>query len=88
MNYYWFNRKELLRKSWNKYHYNGKTANYYAANAEVLRENARNTYRKKKEKNGKREYQRPRYHNTDLSEGRKQYHIDYYNSKIENKIKC
>ena len=39
MSYYWFNRKELLKKAKEKYHnYVGKegAAEYYIANKEVL----------------------------------------------------
>ena len=44
MSYYWFNRKKLLKNAWNKYHNKGgkqKAVKYYAANQEVLREDAR-----------------------------------------------
>ena len=73
MSYYWFNTKRLLKDVWNKYHNKGgkeKVAKYYAANQEVLREDARNKYvtLSDKEKNKKRKYQRERYHmNTDLN---------------------
>ena len=46
-------------------------AKYYAANKEVLRDDAKKKYRglSKKEKDKKRKYQRDRYHmNTDLNE--------------------
>ena len=88
MSYYWFKRENLLNNAWDKYHSKGgkqKAANYYAANQEVLREDARNKYRKlsEKEKNIKRRYQRKRYHmNTDLNEKLKQYQKNYYDSKI------
>ena len=56
MSYYWFNRKKLLKNACDKYHNKGgkeKAAKYYAANQEVLKEDARNKYRSfsKKEKN-------------------------------------
>ena len=88
MSYYWFKREKLLNNAWDKYHSKGgkkKAANYYAANQEVLREDARNKYRKlsEKEKNIKRRYQRKIYHmNTDLNEKLKQYQKNYYDSKI------
>ena len=47
MSYYWLKRKELMQKVWDKCHNKGgkeKPAKYYAANREVLRENARNKY--------------------------------------------
>ena len=58
MNYYWFNRENLLKNAWDKYHYKGgkqKAAKYYAINQKVLREDAKNKYRKlsEKEKNKK-----------------------------------
>ena len=73
MNYYWFNRENLLKNTWNRYHNKGgkqKAAKYYAANQKVLRQGARNKYRNisENEKNKKRKYQRERYHmNTDLT---------------------
>ena len=73
MSYYWFNKEKLLKNAWDKYHDKGgkqKTANYYAANEEVLKEDARNKYRNLSEKanNKKRKYQRERYYmNTDLN---------------------
>ena len=48
-----------------------KAAKYYAANQEVLREDARNKYRNlsEKEKNKREKYQKEKYHiNTDLNE--------------------
>ena len=87
MSYYWFNREKLLKNAWDKYHKKGgkqKAVKYYAANQEVLREDARNKYKNllEKEKNKKRTYQRERYHmNTNLKERLKQYQRDYYASK-------
>ena len=48
MSYYWLKRKELMQKAWDKCHNKEgkeKPAKYYAANREVIRENARNKYR-------------------------------------------
>ena len=45
-----------MKNAWNKYHNKGgkqKAAKYYAANQEVLREDARNKYRKLSEKKKK-----------------------------------
>ena len=59
MSYYSFNREKKLKNAWDKYHNKGgkvKDAKYYAANKEVVKEDARNKYRnfskKKKIKNG------------------------------------
>ena len=48
MSYYWFNRKKILKNAKDKYHNKGgkKVGKYYIANKEVLREDARNKYRK------------------------------------------
>ena len=43
--YYWFNREELLKKEWWLKEVK-KAAKYYIANKEVLREYARNKYRR------------------------------------------
>ena len=58
MSYCWFNRENLLKNAWDKYHSKGgkqKAAKYYATNQKVLREDAKNKYRKlsEKEKNKK-----------------------------------
>ena len=53
MSYYWFNRRKLLEYGWDKCHNKGrkqKAAKYYAANKEILREDARNRYRNLSEK--------------------------------------
>ena len=60
MSYCWFNRESLLKHSWDKYHNKGgkqKATKYYAANQEVLKEDAKNKYRNlsEKEKNKKKE---------------------------------
>ena len=66
MGYYLFNRKELLQKAKDRYcngSGKGKTAEYYIADTEVLRENATNKYRNlsEEEKEVKTEYGRNRY---------------------------
>ena len=53
MSYYWFNRENILKDAWNKYHNKGgkeKAAEYHAANKEVIKEDARNKYRNLSEK--------------------------------------
>ena len=55
-----------MRKATSKYHNGGgkeKAAEYYIANKEVLRENAKNKYRNlsEEEKEAKRKYRRSRY---------------------------
>ena len=59
MNYYWFNRKKLLKNAWNKYHNKGgkqKAAKYFKKNADVIKFEARNKYKyiSEKEKKKKR----------------------------------
>ena len=79
MSYYWFNREKLLKNAWNKYHNNGgrqKAAEYYRKNADLIKFEARNKYKKlsEKEKNNERKYQTVIYHmNSDLNERLKQY---------------
>ena len=54
MSYYWFNREKLLKSAWDKYYNKGgkqKAAKYYAANKNVLREDAKisiETFQRKK----------------------------------------
>ena len=53
MSYHWLNRKNLLPNAWDKYHNKrGKqmAAEYYAANQNILREDARNKYKNLSEK--------------------------------------
>ena len=46
MSYYFFNRQELLQRAKDRYHNGGKekAAEYYIANKEVLKENAKIEY--------------------------------------------
>ena len=87
MSYCWFTREKLLKNAWDKYHIKGgklKATKCYAANQQVLREDARNKYRNwpEKENNRKMKYQRERYHmNIDLNDKLKQYQRSYYASK-------
>ena len=48
MSYYWFNRGNLLKTAWDKYHNKGgkqAAATYYAADQEVSKEDGRSKYR-------------------------------------------
>ena len=47
MSYYWFNKRELLQKSKEKYDNGGKekAAKYYQANLDALKEKARDKYK-------------------------------------------
>ena len=66
MSHYWFNRVEVLQKAKEKYG-NGsgkeKAAEYYKTNKDVLKEKARNRYRKmsQEEKEAKRKFSKNRY---------------------------
>ena len=77
--YYWFNIEKILKNAKDQYHNKGgkkKTAKYYIANKEVLREDAKNKYKdlSEKEKEKKSKYQTERYRtNIDLNEKLKQY---------------
>ena len=44
MNYYWFNRQEILQKVKEKYS-KEKAAKYYAQNKEVIKEKSRERYK-------------------------------------------
>ena len=45
MNYYWFNRQEILQKAKEKYS-KEKAAEYYAQNKEAIKEKSRECYKK------------------------------------------
>ena len=45
MNYYWFNRQELLQKAKEKYS-KEKTVEYYAQKKEAIKEKSRERYKK------------------------------------------
>ena len=64
MNYYWFNRQEILQKAKERYS-KEKAAEYYAQNKEAIKEKSRERYHKKnfsqEEKNKIKEYQRKKY---------------------------
>ena len=59
MNYYWFNRQEILQKAKEKYS-KEKAAEYYAQNKEAIKEKSRECYRNfpQEEKHKIKEYQR------------------------------
>ena len=62
-----------------------KAAKYYAANQDVLREDARNKYRNL---SGNEKDKERKYHiNIDLNEKLKQYQRNYYASKKTKKMK-
>ena len=44
MNYYWFNRQEILQKAKEKYS-KEKAAEYYTQNKEAIKENSRESYK-------------------------------------------
>ena len=64
MNYYWFNKQELLQKAKEKYDNGGKekAAKYYQANKDVLKEKAKDKYRNLSEEKqeAKRQYSKNR----------------------------
>ena len=62
MNYYWFNRQEILQKAKEKYS-KEKAAEYYAQNKEAIKEKLRERYKNlpQEEKDKIKEYQRKRY---------------------------
>ena len=65
MNYYWFNRDELLKRARTKYHNKGgkeKVVEYYQKN-KVTKEKARNKYKNLRfeEKEKKRQYSKNQY---------------------------
>ena len=62
MNYYWFNRQEILQKAKERYS-KEKAAEYYLQNKEAIKEKAKERYKNlsEEEKNKIREYQRKIY---------------------------
>ena len=62
MNYYWFNKKELLQKAKEKYANDGKekAAEYYQANEDVRKQEAIERYKNLSEEE-KKEYSKYRY---------------------------
>ena len=44
MNYYWFNKQQILQKAKEKYS-KEKSADYYAKNKEVIKEKSRERYK-------------------------------------------
>ena len=62
MNYYWFNRQELLQKAKEKYS-KEQAAEYYAQNKEAIKEKSRVCYKNlSQEEKGKiKEHQRKKY---------------------------
>ena len=67
MSYYWFNRKELLKKIHEKYHKEGskeKSASYYQKNKEIIKKRERDKYRmmSREDKEKKKVNSRNRYY--------------------------
>ena len=62
MNYYWFNRQEILQKAKEKYS-KEKAAEYDKQNKEVIKEKSRELYKNlsQEEKDIIKEYQRKKY---------------------------
>ena len=62
MNYYWFNRQEILQKAKERYS-KEKAAEYYLQNKEAIKEKVKEHYKNlsEEEQNKIREYQRKRY---------------------------
>ena len=66
MNYYWFNRQELLQKTGEKYHNccgKEKAAEYYQVTKDIIKQKANNKYNNlaEEEKEPKRKYSKNRY---------------------------
>ena len=59
MNYYWFNRQEILQKARERYS-KEKAVEYYKQNKEVINEKSKNCYKNlsEEEKNKVKEYQK------------------------------
>ena len=62
MNYYWFNRQEILPKAKERYS-KEKAAEYYMQNKEAIKERSRNCYKNLSDEKKKqlKEYQKKRY---------------------------
>ena len=62
MNYYWFNRKEILQKAKEEYS-KEKAAEYYKQNNEAMKEKSREHYKNlsQEQKDKIKEYQRKKY---------------------------
>ena len=63
MNYYWFNKQEILQKAKEKYS-KEKSAEYYAQNKGTIKEKSGERYKSlsQEEKDKIKEYQRKKYH--------------------------
>ena len=62
MNYYWFDRQEILQKAKEKYS-KEKAAEYYKQNKEAIKEKSRGLYKNlpQEKKDKIKEYQRKKY---------------------------
>ena len=67
MNYYWFNRQDILQKAKEKYT-KEKAAEYYKQNKEGIKEKSRERYKNmsQEEKDKKKEYQKNKKKNQEL----------------------
>ena len=54
MNYYWFNRQEILQKAKEKYS-KEKAAEYYKQNKEAIKEKAKERYKNLEEEKGEKD---------------------------------
>ena len=65
MSYYWFNRKELLKKAKEKYDNGGKekAAKHYKDNKDVIKQKSNDKYKNlpEEEEEAKRQYSKNRY---------------------------
>ena len=57
MNYYWFNRQEILQKAKEKYS-KEKAAEYYKQNKEAIKEKAKECYKNLWQEEKEKEYQK------------------------------
>ena len=60
MNYYWFNRQEILQKAKEKYS-KEKAAEYYPQNKEAMKEKSRECCKNLSKEKKDKEYQRKKY---------------------------
>ena len=71
MSYYWFNRKEILQKSKERYS-KEEAADYYLQNKEAIKQKSKNGYKNlsKEEKDKIKEYQKKKILATDSAQKR------------------
>ena len=73
MNYYWFNRQEILQKAKENYS-KEKAAEYYKQNKEAIKEKSRECYKNlsQEEKDKIKEYQKKKKKNQELVQCKKE----------------